>query len=416
MNLVCLASIDPNRMAHGMGLIVNNTARVLLENGSHRVTFGFLADRSERGDCGGAAGLGQLRFRFPEAAIDAWYERPALGRGDFLRALAGGPLTKVERGFLDYAARRSAEADVVVWFGFFWDPVSRMLPGVCRCPVVIHANDSIALVERSREAHFGRTLRALAAGIEERAVLGAGYRGAVYCSPIDAAVGQSLARPGLHAGIRGLANGVDVDTFRPDTGGGQRRRRSGPLELLFSGVMNFEPNVRAVRMLVEEILPRVSAPVALRIVGKNPAPEVLRLAGGAAGTVTATGAVEDIVGEYRRADLFVAPIYRSTGTKNKVLEALACGLPVVTTESVAEAFTPRPAGLLAADSPARFAQTIEALAGRRELLESLGEAGVRSVGENFTWERRTTELTRLCAALAGSESTRATERDEVRAQ
>lgn len=95
--------------------------------------------------------------------------------------------------------------------------------------------------------------------------------------------------------------------------------------------MSYTPNVLGARFLVREVLPRVWArrrDVHLYIVGKDPAPEVRVLAGRG---VTVTGAVPDVRPYLERAILTVVPVLRGGGTRLKILEAMAAGVPVVTT-------------------------------------------------------------------------------------
>jgi glycosyltransferase involved in cell wall biosynthesis len=119
-----------------------------------------------------------------------------------------------------------------------------------------------------------------------------------------------------------IPNGVDrIDARRPD--------RS--MELLFLGNFGYVPNQRAATILAREVLPRVRRDVPearLVLAGADPPPAIKELAGE---FVHVTGWVPDVTACLASAACFVAPMTRGAGIKNKVLEAMAAGVPVVTT-------------------------------------------------------------------------------------
>lgn len=123
--------------------------------------------------------------------------------------------------------------------------------------------------------------------------------------------------------IVNFTNGVDSDIFKPN----DERRVSE--RLLFTGNFDYVPNAQAAQYLVHEIFPRVLARrpnATLFIVGRNPPLGLNNQPG-----VMVTGFVEDIVPYYQAAEIFVCPLLSGAGIKNKVLEALSAGLPIVTT-------------------------------------------------------------------------------------
>jgi polysaccharide biosynthesis protein PslH len=138
------------------------------------------------------------------------------------------------------------------------------------------------------------------------------------------------AMPG--ADIRTVANGIDLAKFRPVT-----NHVSEP-HAVFCGVMNYQPNEEAALRLVQHIWPTVRAAqpnARLVIVGANPTDRLRNAASGDA-TISVTGSVPDVRPYLWNAAVSVAPLTTARGLQNKVLEALAADLPVVTTPAVAE--------------------------------------------------------------------------------
>jgi sugar transferase (PEP-CTERM/EpsH1 system associated) len=150
----------------------------------------------------------------------------------------------------------------------------------------------------------------------------------VLCTPLEQQVFEREI-PGAHSIV--MRNGVDLAFYRPQP------ERAEPGHLVFVGVMDYLPNIDGCTWFVREILPRLRArfPAArLSIVGSRPTPEVLAL--GREPGVAVTGFVEDPREWLARASVSVAPLRIARGIQNKVLEALAMGLPVVGTTSATQ--------------------------------------------------------------------------------
>jgi len=127
-----------------------------------------------------------------------------------------------------------------------------------------------------------------------------------------------------------LPNGVDLDYFRPAEDVARHEAT-----LVVSGKMSYHANVTMVLHLVRDIMPHVlsSRPDAkLVIVGKDPTSEIQKLEQHPA--ITVTGMVEDVRPFLQGATVAVAPLTYGTGVQNKVLEAMACGTPVVASPQV----------------------------------------------------------------------------------
>ncbi len=178
-----------------------------------------------------------------------------------------------------------------------------------------------------------------------------------------------------------VPNGVDVAgiRFSPAT------RRAHVL--LFVGRMDYGPNVDAVLWFCRQVFPSISSAVPdtrLLIVGRDPPDEVLRL--GNDGRVTVTGTVADVQPYYREAAVAVAPLRAGGGTRLKILEAMAAGVPVISTSVGCEGLDVAPGRhLLVADSAQAFAaQTIHLLNNAPER-ERLASSARSLVEREFTW-------------------------------
>ena len=159
---------------------------------------------------------------------------------------------------------------------------------------------------------------------------------AVAASRVAMAVSERDQRYYSNLGARAVylaPNGVDCGAYAslPEA------RRSGPPTILFVGAMSWAPNAAAARFLTTEVLPRVRAEVPgarLRIVGRDAGPEVQALARHAG--VEVTGAVPDVLPHLADAYVMAVPLEAGGGTRLKILEAFAAGVPVVSTPVGAE--------------------------------------------------------------------------------
>jgi sugar transferase (PEP-CTERM/EpsH1 system associated) len=139
---------------------------------------------------------------------------------------------------------------------------------------------------------------------------------------------QAGFSPESAAKLHVVPNGVDTDFFRPDAAYGQADKAS----IVFTGTMDYPPNIDAVRWFARDILPtvRLACPDAtFRIVGARPVEEVRALA--RLPGVIVTGTVPDIRPYIFGAAVVVAPLRIARGIQNKVLEGMAAGRPLVVT-------------------------------------------------------------------------------------
>jgi glycosyltransferase involved in cell wall biosynthesis len=193
-----------------------------------------------------------------------------------------------------------------------------------------------------------------------------------------------------------LPNGVDLETFKPDTTVPRNRAT-----IVVSGKMSYHANITMVLHLAEAIMPLVweQRPDAkLLIVGKDPAPALQKLAEHP--NVTVTGTVPAIVPYLQQATLCVAPIPYGAGIQNKVLEAMACATPVVVSPQAAKAFAANPQqDFLVASTPADFATQILRLLNDVDFQRSLGEQGYHFVKAHHDWRQTTIQLEKIYQTL-----------------
>jgi sugar transferase (PEP-CTERM/EpsH1 system associated) len=201
------------------------------------------------------------------------------------------------------------------------------------------------------------------------------------CTVVSEVDKQTLQRncPGLD--VRVIPNGVDADVYQP-----QGSEPDHP-SLVFEGSMDFRPNIEGIVAFCKDTLPlirRQCPDVHLTIVGKDPAPAVAALAGPG---VEVTGFVDDVRPYVDRSSVFVCPLRRGAGIKNKILQAWAMEKPVVATSvSCGGLALSEGENILVADAPDEFARVVLELLDDPERCAELGRNGRRTVLEHSSWE------------------------------
>ena len=171
--------------------------------------------------------------------------------------------------------------------------------------------------------------------------------------------------------------------------------------VVFVGAMAYAPNVAAMRYFTDEVLPivrRTRPGARLTIVGRDPAPVVRAMASEG---VDVTGEVDDVRPYLARAAVFVAPMVSGSGIKNKVLEAMAMGRPVVATPLAIEGLPLRHGeNVLVADGAAGLADAIHRLLADPGEAARIGGGGRALVERIYTWDACATRYERLYQELA----------------
>jgi len=201
-----------------------------------------------------------------------------------------------------------------------------------RAPKLLDLCDSMTMNLRRRQARDRNPFTRLLVGVEARRVqayepaIARRFNRVTFVAPPDREAFRAIA-PDIPSEL--LTNGVDLDYFEPHA---PLERPDSPPILLFTGTMDYFPNLDAGYYLANSILPRVREvhPKAeLYLVGANPPQRLARLNGSRG--VTVTGRVPDVRPYFDRATVFVAPMRCGSGLQTKVTEAMAMGVPLVTT-------------------------------------------------------------------------------------
>ena len=199
-------------------------------------------------------------------------------------------------------------------------------------------------------------------------------------SPIDA---QRMRDMFQIANVSDVSTGVDVDYFR------KSETRTPEIEFVFVGSMDWLPNIEGVVWFAKEILPlirRRKSTCRVAIVGRKPGPEILALAA-ADPLIEVTGTVPDVRPYLWNSQISILPLRIGGGTRMKVYEAMAAGLPVVSTSVGIEGLACQPGrDLLIGDSPEEFAERCISLLDDPNLRNNISESGFRLVDESCSWE------------------------------
>jgi polysaccharide biosynthesis protein PslH len=202
-----------------------------------------------------------------------------------------------------------------------------------------------------------------------------------------------------------ISNGMELPTHQP----AQPQTVDIP-SLVFTGKMDYRPNVDAVLWFAQKVLPQIQAQVPqvqFQIVGMNPHPRLEELRANPA--ITITGAVDDIRPYIEAAAVYVVPMRVGGGTRFKVLEAMAYGKAMVSTSLGIEGIpVENHRELLIADRPEAFAASVlELLQDQRQSgrqTHQLGMAAQKFVAEHYTWEKIVPRLEQVYRQLRHQEA------------
>lgn len=193
-----------------------------------------------------------------------------------------------------------------------------------------------------------------------------------------------------------VPNGIDIDYFSE-----KPKIESKIPKVLYVGNFKWIQNVEAVKVLVEEVWPKVKKEVPnakLRIVGMNITDAVRDYA---SDDIEITEGLSDIRDAYKKATVLVAPIKGPGGTRLKILEAMASSLPVVTTTVGAEGLEVKSGvDILVSDNMEELSSYTVKVLKDRFLAKKLGTYGKNFVQSNYIWEKSAIVLDKLYSEVS----------------
>lgn len=209
--------------------------------------------------------------------------------------------------------------------------------------------------------------------------------------------------------ISAITNGIDTDYFNPLYNGnnGFEHSTSGEISqkpiIIFTGVMDYFANVEGVKWFVKEVFPIVKGEipdVKFYIVGTNPTQEIKNL--GKDRNIIVTGFVEDVRKYLAMATVSVAPLRIARGIQNKVLEAMAMGVPVVGTSQVLEGIDPgHDCDLSEENHPEKFAENVVQIIRKESLRETMSRKLMSMVKNKFNWNVNMKQLENILLEVVG---------------
>ena len=212
---------------------------------------------------------------------------------------------------------------------------------------------------------------------------------------------QSVA-PESASSVVPMGNGVDVDYFSPDMHWPSPFSTRHPLveqiPVVFTGAMDYWPNIDAVTWFARDILPSLRQrwpQVCFYIVGRSPPAAVWALA---CESVVVTGTVPDVRPYLQHAALVVAPLRVARGLQNKILEAMAMGRPVVASRTCAQAIDAQADELVCATGVGGFVREMDSLLKAPELAAAIGQSARQRVLESYSWSAHLSGIDRYLAS------------------
>jgi len=200
-----------------------------------------------------------------------------------------------------------------------------------------------------------------------------------------------------HSNITVIPNCIDVAAYAP-----KPETRSIDLSLVFTGKMDYRPNVDAVIWFADEIWPIIEdhlPGVTWAVVGQQPHPRLHSL--GSHSGITITGWVEEVLPYIAAASVFIMPFRVGSGTRLKLIEAMAAGKAIVSTQVGVEGFdVHHNEQLFIADKPAAFAGAVIYLLTSDLERRRLGEAA-RKYAQQYDWRRIVPKFDTIYSELLG---------------
>jgi sugar transferase (PEP-CTERM/EpsH1 system associated) len=205
----------------------------------------------------------------------------------------------------------------------------------------------------------------------------------VFAAEREAALFREIAPLSL---IKVVQNGVDTEGYGADA---YRKNK-----IVFVGAMDYLPNIDAMLYFTRKIFPLIQGDIPdieLFIIGSNPSPKIKTLE--RLRNVRVTGYVKDVKPYLSDAAASVVPLRIARGVQNKILEAMAHGVPVIATTAALDGIEARPGtDVLVGDDPQSFAKSTVAVLKNRHLRQRLAANAMALVRKKYAWESRLTVL------------------------
>jgi glycosyltransferase involved in cell wall biosynthesis len=189
-----------------------------------------------------------------------------------------------------------------------------------------------------------------------------------------------------------IENGVDTEYYSDaqiEKAAGARRDAPGKNRIVFVGSMDYHANIEGVVNFAREVWPNLRArqpKLVFTIVGRYPSREVRELA--RTPGIEVTGRVDDVRPFYRKAVAAIVPLNVGGGSRLKILEAMAAGVPVVSTTLGAEGLDMRHGeNILIADTNEQLVEAIVSVVEDEARLNRLGAAGRALVSNHYDWAK-----------------------------
>jgi glycosyltransferase involved in cell wall biosynthesis len=278
----------------------------------------------------------------------------------------------------------------VLFFGSTFDPMAQVVGERSFKERFFFPADSIALYQANTQsnsfaARLSKWVKVYLSKHLERGVTKL-YDRSFYVSSRDAEYLKSFASAAK-------AEIVPIGTRPPIKG--KEYQLSSANRLIFTGVMNYTPNLEAARFLISAVMPLLKdTNIVLVLAGLNPPAELYTLAAPLGERVKILGAVPSIEDEILASDLYVSPLFSGAGAKNKVLTALGCGVPVLGTAESFSGFSASPTGGLISEKTAvAFANGIRSFLNLPLNEKSaLGNAARRFIIDKCSWATSARQL------------------------
>ena len=253
-------------------------------------------------------------------------------------------------------------------------------------PAVLDYMDSFSTIAQ-RDASYSSILRKIVFSIEarrlrlfERKVLD-WFEETTIISENDKA---ELLNPTIHV----ITNGVDVNYFKPT-------KHGSTYDICFIGNLGYSPNQRAVNFLTNKIIPKLKfkyPTLKVLIAGARPSQHILDLQNE---TIDVKADLKDIREAYSESKIFVAPIFTGAGQQNKILEAMAMGLPCVTSTVVNSSIGASPDQIKIGFSNTDFVNHSLSLLNDVELYAKQRQHALEFVKSQFSWDVQAQKLTSI---------------------